>query len=64
VTTHWLHIAAAWGLTGASFSALAIAAALRQRRATATLKRLDPRAELRGESRAESPGESRAGRNR
>ena len=48
MTLHWIHITASWGLVGATFAALAIAAVLRQRAATATLKRLDPRGEGRG----------------
>ncbi len=55
MTTHWIHIAVSWGLTGVTFLGLAIAAVLRQRAATATLKRLD----LRGDSRARGDGRGR-----
>jgi hypothetical protein len=43
MTTHWLHVTISWAGTLAVFAALAVSAVLRQRAATATLKRLDPR---------------------
>ena len=48
MSLHWIHITASWGLVLGSFAALAIAALLRERAATATLKRLDPRGDSRG----------------
>jgi len=48
MSLHWIHITAAWGLVAAAFGGLAIAALLRERAATATLKRLDPRGDSRG----------------
>jgi len=43
MSTHWIHIVASWGLTGAVFAALAIGAVIRHRSARALLKQLDPR---------------------
>jgi hypothetical protein len=51
VSLHWIHITASWGLVAATFGGLAIAALLRQRAAAATLKRLDPRMDLKGDTR-------------
>lgn len=45
MSTHWLHIAASWGLTFCVFGGLAVAAVLRHRGASAMLRRLDPRGE-------------------
>ena len=44
MTTHWLHVTAAWGGTLAVLGALVVGVVLRQRTAVATLKLLDPRA--------------------
>jgi hypothetical protein len=43
MTTHWLHVALAWGVTIAVFTALAIGAFFRHRAATRRLAQLDPR---------------------
>lgn len=44
MSTHWIHVTASWALVLGGFGAIAIAALLRHRSATTTLKRLDPRA--------------------
>lgn len=48
MSTHWVHVIASWGLTLATFVGLAVAAVMRHRAASATLKRLDPRGDARG----------------
>jgi heme exporter protein CcmD len=45
VTTHWLHVTLAWGITALVFGGLALGAFLRHRAAAARLRQLDPRGE-------------------
>ncbi len=45
MSTHVLHVALSWGITAAVFGGLALGAFIRQRRAAALLKQLDPRGE-------------------
>jgi len=43
MTTHWLHVVLAWGLTAIVFGALAAGAAARHAAAKRRLAALDPR---------------------